>query len=286
MTSTIKIAPLSNVMGASVLGIDLRKPADLSTQKLLFDLFVKHVVLCFPDQQLAAADQLRFANYFGRGDGGDRVKRRDKNKRRTGERGMMYVSNIRENGKLIGVLPDGEMMFHSDGAHRSSPYRATTLYGIKIPSRGGDNLFANLYKAYDALPLKTKTLVENLVTRIVYDYEAVDRAHTIAANPVLPRARHSLVKVHPNTGRKTLYLSRLMTQDIVDMPAAEGEDLLLELFDHCEKPEFIYAHKWKVNDLLIWDNRCSNHARTDFPPDEQRMLRRYTVSEPDAPIEK
>ena len=82
MASTINIAPLSNVMGASVRGIDLRKPADLSTQKLLFDLFVKHVVLCFPDQQLAAADQLRFANFFGRGDGGDRVKRRDENKSR------------------------------------------------------------------------------------------------------------------------------------------------------------------------------------------------------------
>ncbi|MBK17872.1 MAG: taurine catabolism dioxygenase TauD [Rhodospirillaceae bacterium] len=285
MTLTIDVEPLSPVLGAKIRGIDLSKPVDKATQKMLYQAFVDHSVLCFPDQELAAADQLRFANFFGRGDGGERVKRRDKNKRRTGERGMMFVSNVRENGKLIGVLPDGEMMFHSDGAHRDSPYRATTLYGIKIPSRGGNTLFANLYAAYDALSQAMKDRVENLVTRIVYDYEAVNRADTIAADPVLPRAHHRLVKVHPDSGRKTLYLSRLMTQDIVDLPADEGEEILLELFDHCEKPEFVYAHEWKVDDLLVWDNRCTNHARTDFPSDEQRMLRRYTVSEPDAPVE-
>lgn len=284
MTLTIDIEPLSPVLGASIRGIDLTKPVDKATQAMLYQAFVDHLVLCFPGQELSAADQLRFANLFGRGDGGDRKKARDENNRRTGQRGMMYVSNIRENGKLIGVLPDGEMMFHSDGAHRESPYRATTLYGITIPSRGGNTLFANLYAAYDALPQKTKDRIENLVTRIVYDYEAVDRADTIAADPVLPRAHHRLVKTHPDSGRKTLYLSRLMTQDIVDLPADEGEELLLELFDHCEKPEFVYAHEWKVDDLLIWDNRCTNHARTDFPAEEQRKLRRYTVSEPDAPV--
>ena len=76
-----------------------------------------------------------------------------------------------------------------------------------------------------------------------------------------------------------------MTQDIIDIDPYEGEELLLELFDHSEKPEFVYSHEWRVDDLIIWDNRCTNHARTDFPPDEQRMLRRYTVSEPEAPTQ-
>ncbi len=97
---------------------------------------------------------------------------------------------------------------------------------------------------------------------------------------------HDLVKTHPATGRKSLYLSRLMCRRVVDMDPAEGEALLLELFDHAEKPEFVYAHKWTVDDLVIWDNRCLNHARTDFPPEEERMLRRFTVSEPDAPDDK
>ena len=285
MAMTINIEPLSPVLGASIQGIDLRNPVDLDSQELLYQTFINHSVLCFPGQELTAKDQLRFANLFGRGDGGDRVKRRDNKQRRTGERGMMYVSNIRENGQLIGVLPDGEMMFHSDGAHRESPYRATTLYAIKIPSRGGNTLFSNLYAAYEALPQSTKDKIENLVTRVVYDYEAVDRADTIAADPVLPRAQHKLVKTHPDSGRKTLYLSRLMTQDIIDIDPYEGEELLLELFDHSEKPEFVYSHEWRVDDLIIWDNRCTNHARTDFPPDEQRMLRRYTVSEPEAPTQ-
>jgi len=285
MAITINIEPLSPVLGPSIQEIDLRKPVDSASQELLYKTFINHSVLCFPGQEITAKDQLRFANLFGRGDGGDRVKRRDKKQRRTGERGMMFVSNIRENGELIGVLPDGEMMFHSDGAHRESPYRATTLYAIKIPSRGGNTLFSNLYAAYDALPQSTKDKIENLVTRIVYDYEAVDRADTIAADPVLPRAHHKLVKTHPDSGRKTLYLSRLMTQDIIDIDPYEGEELLLELFDHSEKPEFVYSHEWRVDDLIIWDNRCTNHARTDFPPDEQRMLRRYTVSEPEAPTQ-
>ena len=280
----MEIEKLTDSFGARIHGLDLSVPLNREDHAELHKAWLDYQVLVIPKQNLTQEEQIKFARTWGEFPKRERYEKRAE--KGTADKSIMLVSNIRENGKPIGSLPDGEMMFHSDGAHRSSPYRATTLYGIKIPSRGGDTLFANLYKAYDALPLKTKTLVENLVTRIVYDYEAVDRAHTIAANPVLPRARHSLVKVHPNTGRKTLYLSRLMTQDIVDMPAAEGEDLLLELFDHCEKPEFVYAHKWKVNDLLIWDNRCSNHARTDFPPDEQRMLRRYTVSEPDAPVEK
>ena len=283
MTSTIDIEPLSPVLGASIRGIDLKKAIDEQTKKVLNSAFIEFSFLCFPDQTLNAEDQLRFASFFGRGDGGVRITRRDSGQRRTGKRGVMFVSNIRKDGKPIGVLPDGEMQFHTDGAHRESPYRATTLYAIKIPSKGGDTLFANLYKAYEALPEKTKNRIEKLVTTCVYDYEAQDRSETVAADANLPRAQHRLVKTHPASGRKTLYLSRLMTQKINEIEPDEGEELLMALFDHAEQPEFIYAHKWNVNDLVIWDNRCLNHARTDFPANEERMLRRYTVSEPNAP---
>jgi taurine dioxygenase len=239
----------------------------------------------FPGQELSAEDQLRFANLFGKGDGGIREAKAIGAKR-TGNRGVMFVSNIREDGKPIGVLPDGEMQFHSDGAHRDSPYRATTLYAIKIPSRGGNTLFANLYAAYDALPQATKGRIDGLKTQFVYDYDAQERNFTDDEDSTLPRAVHDLVRTHPVTGRKSLYLSRLMCRRVVDMDPAEGEELLMELFDHAEKPEFVYAHKWTIDDLIIWDNRCLNHARTDFPADEERLLRRYTVSEPDAPDDK
>ncbi|MDA1325547.1 MAG: TauD/TfdA family dioxygenase [Proteobacteria bacterium] len=282
MSLTIDIEPLSPILGASVRGIELTKPIDDRTADTIRDAFHRYSLLCFPGQEISAGDQLRFANLFGKGDGGVR-ETKEVGAKRTGNRGVMYVSNIRENGKPIGVLPDGEMQFHSDGAHRDSPYRATTLYAIKIPSHGGDTLFANLYAAYDALPQATKDRIAGLKTQFVYDYDAQLRSLTDDDDSELPRAVHDLVRTHPATGRKSLYLSRLMCRRVVDMDPAESEALLLELFDHAEKPEFVYAHKWTIDDLVVWDNRCLNHARTDFPAEEERMLRRFTVSEPDAP---
>jgi len=284
-TIDIHVDPLSDILGASVKGVDLTKPVDDRTVDAIHDAFQKYSVLCFPGQELSADDQLRFAKMFGKGDGAMRQAKTVGGKR-TGTRGVMLVSNIRENGKPIGVLPDGEMQFHSDGAHRDSPYRATTLYAIEIPSKGGNTLFANLYAAYDALSQEMKDRIADLKTQFVYDYDAQERSLTDDEDSGLPRAEHDLVRVHPATGKKALYLSRLMCRHVVDMNPAESEALLAELFDHAEKPEFVYAHKWKVDDLVIWDNRCLNHARTDFPAEERRMLRRFTVSEPDAPDDR
>lgn len=285
MSLTIDIEPLSDILGATVRGIDWSKSVDEATVDAVRENFHKYHFLCFPGQDISADDQLRFANLFGKGDGAVRGAKKQ-GKTRTGKRGVMFVSNVKENGQPIGVLPDGEMQFHSDGAHRDSPYRATTLYGIKIPSKGGDTLFANLHAAYDALSPEMKDRIAGLKTQFVYDYDAQERILDDDADSGLPRAIHDLVKTHPVTGRKTLYLSRLMTRRVVDMDPAEGEALLLDLFDHAEKPEFVYAHKWTPDDLVVWDNRCLNHARTDFPPEEERMLRRYTVSEPDAPDDR
>ncbi|MGB0575652.1 MAG: TauD/TfdA dioxygenase family protein [Alphaproteobacteria bacterium] len=282
MTITIDIEPLSDVLGVAVRGIDLRQEVDEGTQDELQDLFARHCVLCFPDQKISAADQRRFAALFGRVDGAYRSKSSGDLKE-SATRGVMLVSNIRKDGKPIGSLPDGEMMFHSDGAHRQYPYRATTLFGIRIPSTGGNTLFANLQAAYDALSPEMKERIENLETQTVYDYAAQDRG-TIGEDSTLPRARHALVKTHPVTGRKSLYLSRLMTEKILDLDREESEALLAVLFDHAEKPEFVYSHKWTPGDLVIWDNRSTNHARTDFPEEEQRLLRRYTVSDPAAPL--
>ncbi|MBK17871.1 MAG: taurine catabolism dioxygenase TauD [Rhodospirillaceae bacterium] len=282
MTITIDLEPLSEAVGMAVRGVDLRETLDDSTQDDLRDLFAKECVLCFPDQDITAEDQRRFAAIFGRVDTGNRGNSK-KDLKKAATRGEMLVTNIRENGKPIGSLPDGEMQFHSDGAHRQVPYRATTLYGIRIPSTGGNTMFANLQAAYDALSPEIKGRIDELQTQTVYDYEAQNRS-TIGSDPDLPRAQHALVKTHPVTGRKSLYLSRLMTEKILDMDHDDSETLLAELFDHAEKPEFVYSHKWTPGDLVIWDNRSTNHARTDFPPEEQRLLRRYTISDPDAPL--
>ena len=279
MTGTIDIRPLSDVVGATVEGVDLTCPLDDTTADLLRDTFSRNSILCIRGQQLTASDQIRFGDLFGPVDSGFRV-RSGYGGQETRNRGVMLVSNIRKNGEPIGSLPDGEMQFHSDGAHRDIPYAATTLYAIKLPSVGGDTLFANLAMAYDALDDDTKNRIDELQVRNLYGYDDTFREETTEeTEPNTSAATHNLVKTHPVTGRKSLYLSRLMTRHVVGMDRGESDDLLNMLFDHAERTEFVYAHKWLMNDLLIWDNRCLNHARTDFPGSEERLLRRLTITE-------
>ena len=280
MSLTLEIEPLSPVVGAAIRGVDWRAPVDARTEAAVRAAFARHSMLCFPGQKLTPEHQLRFANVFGKGDGAFRKPPKD-DPEGARQRGVMLVTNIRKDGKPIGFLPDGEMQFHSDGAHRDIPYRATTLYAIKIPSRGGETLFANLAAAYEALSPAMQQRLEGLKTRTVYLYDAVSREETQEDDPSLPSAIHPLVKTHPDSGRRSLYLSRLMTRAILGMDRTESDALLAELFDHCEKPDFVYAHRWRPEDLVIWDNRCLNHARADFPTEETRLLRRYTVSEPE-----
>ncbi len=283
MASTIsrfEVEKLSPVVGAKISGVDLHQPQDDETVRAIRDAFVLHSVLCFPAQKITPQDQVRFASWFGRADvnyrprsgvGGEAAR----------ARGVMLVSNIRHDGRPIGSLPDGEMEFHTDGAHREVPYRATTLYAIKIPSRGGETLFANLYAAYEALPETMRARLDGLMARHIYDFDSTSRETTSEDDDDLSVAIHPLVRVHPDSGRRSLYLSRLMTRQIIGIDRAESDALLEDLFDHAERPEFVYAHHWTPGDLVIWDNRCLNHARTDFPGGEARLLRRYTITELD-----
>ena len=273
------VKPMSPVLGARIEGIDLAKDYGDATRKALHDAFARYCVLCVPGQDISYDDQVRFAAIFGKAD----AKKLTNEEKGTGvsrERGVMYVTNIRENGKQVGSLPDGEMQFHSDGSHRPIPYRATSLYAIQLPSRGGETKFANLYAAYDALPEATKQRLDGLVCKYVYKVDATFREQTSEDDSSLSNAEHPLVKTHPDTGRKSLYLSRLMSRFIVGMDRKKSDELLAFLFDHAEKPEFVYAHPWQLKDIVIWDNRCTNHARNDFPREETRLLRRITVSEP------
>jgi taurine dioxygenase len=278
------VVPLSPVLGGKVLGIDLREGIDSEMASALRSAFSEYSVLCVPDQKIDADDQIRFAAIFGRADAekGTKAFRLD-DVAKDAKRGVMFISNRRQDGKPIGDLPDGEMHFHSDGSHRADPYRATTLFAIKVTSIGGETKFANLAAAYEALPADLKRQISGLRARHVYDKRATFRQQTDENDQTLSSAVHGLVRVHPETGRKSLYLSRLMTRNIIGMDRAESDDLLEKLCTHAERAEFVYAHRWKVGDLLIWDNRAVNHARNDFPLDQERHLRRVTVSEPDAP---
>ncbi len=279
MPAALDISPLSPVVGAAVHGLDLRRAIDDRTAEHLREAFARHAVLCVHGQQITASEHARFVAVFGPVDTGYRVRsgaRSDEVRKR----GVMLVSNIRKDGKPIGSLPDGEMQFHSDGAHRDVPYMATSLHAVRIPSRGGDTLFANLAAAYEALDEETRDRIASLRVRNMYGYDDTFRDETMDENdPNSSSATHDLVRTHPESGRKALYLNRLMTRHVIGMDRDESDALLARLFDHAERPEFVYAHKWAVGDVLIWDNRCLNHARTDFPRDEDRLLRRYTITD-------
>ncbi len=273
----LDIVPTHPAVGARVTGVDLSKPVSEGLAQQMRNIFIQYSVLCFPDQDITNDHQADFAKIFGHADTADRSTGDPDNKQ--SKRGVMYVSNIREDGKLIGVLPDGEMHFHSDGAHREKPYRATTLFALEVPSIGGETKFSAMAAAYEALTKPQRSSLENLQARHVFNYNKTTREE-MRRDKDVSYAIHPLVKIHPDSGRKSLYLSRLMTSDIIGMATEESENLLIKLFAHCEKSEFVYEHKWVPGDLVIWDNRSVNHARNDFPGDQRRLLRRYTISEP------
>ncbi len=286
MSSTVAqhvtVEPLNPVLGAHVRNIDVSAEIGPETARVLRQALYRYSVLCIHAPGLSTDDQIRLAAVFGKADGWESGGQRQfEDGMKRPRPGVMFVSNLKEDGRQIGSHPDGEMHFHSDGAHRDSPYIATTLYALKLPSRGGETRFASMHAAYDDLPEAIKDRIDDLSAQFVYDVRAMFREQTDETDPSLSRAVHPLVAWHPESGRPALYLSRLMTRNIIGLPRAESDALLDQLITHCEQRRYIYEHQWQVGDLLIWDNRSVNHARNDFPADEQRHLRRITVSQPD-----
>jgi taurine dioxygenase len=274
--AALQLRPLSKYIGCEVEGIDLREAIAPTTACAIYRAWLDHAVVLFRDQDLSQEDLIRITGIFGEFAPLGRPAH-------TLPKGfakilpnIMLISNIRENGETIGALPDGEMLFHHDTIHRDEPHKATLLYSVEIPSYGGDTLFASGTAAYDTLDPATKRKLEGLKAVNYYVYNSVKRNDKQAVNAA-SQAVHPVVRTHEETGRKALYVNRLMSVRIEGMPEAESDAMLDFLFDHSEKSEFVYSHTWRKGDLIIWDNRCSSHARTDFPSDQRRLLLRTTV---------
>ena len=274
MSSAIEICKLSPNIGAEVIGVDVSQPLDEPVVAQILQAWHEHCVLLFRGQRLTEDEQVRFAGYFGEL---GRVLRKDDWSSQH-HPAVMLISNIREDGKLIGSLPDGEMMFHSDQCYAERPSMASLLYAIEIPSSGGNTLFANMYRAYETLPGDLKVPLAGKKALNVYDYDnnATTRGSS-SDRQGIPSFAHPIFRTHPATGKKALYVNRLMTECIVGMDRAESDRVLALLFDHAENPAWIYEHRWQPGDLLMWDNRCVQHARTDFDASERRLLRRCVV---------
>jgi taurine dioxygenase len=278
---SLVVKPLSLALGAEIVDIDLSRDLSSETVADILAAWHQHLVLLFRNQSLSEDDQIRFVKHFG-----VLQKRRRPPEARNEASKIKYpeltmlVSNIRENGKVIGSLPDGEMHFHSDFCYLESPAKGTFLYAIEVPSKGGDTLFLNMYTAYETLPPALKARVNARKAVNAYHYESPTREvnETKLDLSVHPHYAQPIVRTHPDTQRKALYVNRLMTWTVEGMDEAEGGALLDQLFAHIEQAQFIYAHHWCVGDLVMWDNRCTLHARTDFSDKERRLLRRHVVS--------
>ncbi|NNL64709.1 MAG: TauD/TfdA family dioxygenase, partial [Myxococcales bacterium] len=158
-----------------------------------------------------------------------------------------------------------------------NPAAATLLYAMEIPQEGGDTLFADCRAAYDTLPEETRRRCEGARALFVYDYDANATQKTAASASDAPQHEHPVIRTHPETGRRSIFVNRLMTDHIVGWDREESAALLAQLYAHQEQPRFVIRHRWRAGDLVVWDNRCVLHARTDFDPKARRMLQRVTV---------
>jgi len=276
----IVVTPLSPACGAEISGVDLTKPLQRSAVDAIRHAWGEHLVLVFRDQSLSQDDQLRFASYFG--ELGSRKKAPPQLRSRAegilqDHQKVLLVTNIKVDGEPIGAFGDGEFWFHIDSGYAARPYNYTFLYALELPSSGGNTLFSNMYKAYDAVPDALKQKLKGKKALHIHEYNRAKQANALGDIANIPHHHHPVFITHPETGKKSLFVDRLMTVRIEGFSQQESDTILGQLYDIGERPEFIFEHVWRDRDFLMWDNRCTIHARTDFPNSERRLLRRCTV---------
>ncbi len=270
----IEVCALSSACGAEILGLDLRQPLDPNTIQEIRDAWHEHLVVVVRDQDISDLDQIRFVEYLGTVGKYMRPK-----KLQDGEYhpAVMMITNIRKNGKPVGSIPDGEMMFHADTTYDANPHDATSLFGIQVTQDGGHTLFSNQYMVYDALPEKIKSRLADRQAMHAFEFGTTVKTKKRYDREKAASHPHPVFKRHPKTGRMAVYVSPLLTEEVLDFPENEGEELLQTIYAFQERPDFIFEHVWRQGDLVLWDNRCLMHARTNFPTDQTRQLRRVTM---------
>lgn len=278
-TGALTITPLTTHVGAEISGIDISQPQDATTVEVLNEAFNQYVALVFRDQNLTKQQQLDFASHFGPLG----VRRNAPKDIRAGKEAtkghVMLVTNIPEEaGGKEGSYGDGEMWFHADSCYYEIPNRATFLYSVELPTEGGNTRMNSMYAAYANLSQELKDKLEGRKILQIHDHKRRERLDL--DNIIVEDLRHfwqPIIVTHSKTDKKALYINRLMSAQIEGLERAESDDILDQLFEISENEEIFYEHEWQVGDLVMWDNHASIHARTDFPRDQRRLLRRCTV---------
>jgi len=280
----LEIRPLSDALGAEVSGLDLTKPLDDATVAKIRDAFLKHHLLCIRSAPLEPAEFARVAGYFGK------PQLQLLRKRRHGE--TPEVSILESTYKRPEDKPDDMRLvrlsgWHTDDSYFATPAKATMLQSIQIPDSGGETKFCNMRKAFLDLPAETQDRLDGL--RAVHGYDtkrAPARAIKLTKEEEdeTPEVDHPLVRTHEDTGEKTIYFNSNRTDRVVGMAREESDALLDMVYSHVTQPKYQYHHKWRVGDILLWDNRCLMHAvNMDFPVGQTRLHQRILL-EGDRPV--
>ncbi|HEX7775791.1 MAG TPA: TauD/TfdA family dioxygenase [Parvibaculum sp.] len=277
----IEIVPSRAALGAEIRGIDLAAPLDDDTFEAIREAWSDHIVLLFRGQKLSDDDLIRFSRRFGALDiapasatdmAGAQAKSRPD---------IWIISNVVENGKPIGALGDKEAEWHTDMSYVEEPPMASVLHSLEIPKAGGDTSFANMYKALETLPDELRRQIEGRVCNHDASTTSVGElragAGAVTDVRVAPGAQHPMIRTHPVTGGKALYLGRRLNAYVPGLSLEESERLLDRLWAHCTKPELVWTHRWQVGDLLIWDNRAAIHRRDSFDGAERRVMHRTQI---------
>lgn len=291
----ITVKPMGKHIGAEISGVDLSKPLDDATFTQIADAFFKHEVVFFRGQKLTPGQQVEFTRRFGILE--QHVR---KESRLPGHPEILVVSNLLDdNGKAIGAQDAGRF-WHSDLSYKKEPSLLSALYAVEVPVKDGqvlgDTSFTSTTAAYDALPETMKQRLQDMKNVHSYRFyrekniraqkeEQASGARTVQEHVLteeqlnsVPDVEAPIVRTHPVTKRKGLFINEAHTSTIVGLPRAEGDALRDEICRHTIKPEFQYRHNWQAGDLLLWDNCSALHkANFDYDLPQRRLMYRTTV---------
>lgn len=274
-----EIRPFDGPLGAEVVGLDLSQPLPDADFARIHRAHLDHHVLVFRDQRITPEEQIAFSRRFGP------LQIHVLHQfQLEGHPEVLIVSNVLKDGKPIG-LGDAGHFWHSDLSYKEKPSLGSLLHAQELPAEGGDTLFSNQHLAWETLPAEVKRAVEGRQAEHTYlaRYAELQQrspwrpnlsAEQIAqVKPVL----QPVVRTHPETGRRALFVSEHFTTRIVGLPDDESRALLDALFAHSVKPEFVYRHRWQPHDLVFWDNRSLLHLAAGCPADQRRVMYRTTI---------
>lgn len=282
----LTIQPLHPGFAAEASGLDLRRPIDAATAAAIEAAMDRHAVLVFRDQPVDEEQQLAFTRWFGTLDLGLKKVLRAPNRFKHEE--SIDISNVGLDGEVLGrnhrkqFSNIANQLWHSDSSFQQPPAKYSLLSAQVVPPRGGETEYADMRAAYDALPDDMKARIDGLVAEHWALHSRIllgDTGYTEAQKAIIPPVRWPVVRTHPGSGRKTLFIG-VHCREVLGVSLPEGRMLLLDLLEHATQRDFVYRHAWRVGDLVMWDNRCVLHRGRYFDPTVRRELRRSTTEDP------